>query len=360
MPNQGLPLPTFLNNGHYRVDRLLSVGGLSLIYHGMDTKLNRPVAIKELFPRGSERADGLSVVPSSSYGEAEWARARAEYLDEARMVASFDHPGVVDVYDYFEENNSAYMVMKFISGQTLEQHTVERGGRLPEAEAREFIRQVGEALQQLHSQEPPIYHRDLKPRNIMVTGQGRAVLIDFGATREYMTEVAGPEEALFTPGYAPPEQLALEQATRPHPTIDVFALGATMYYLLIGSDPYTNGFKPPNHVSESTRKATMHALQPDPAHRPQAVRAFLNELYELSGLAGLIDATPLWLRYLGGFLSAILIGVLTNWLSGGGIVALFNTIFAPAPPMPTIVPLPATPTAALLFAVTLARITIAA
>lgn len=327
MPVQSLPFPTPLNAGHYRVDRLLSIGGLSLIYHGMDIKLNRPVAIKELFPQGSGRS-GLDVVPSSSYNPDEWERAKGEYLSEAQTVANFDHPGVVDVYDYFEENGTAYMVMKFISGRTLEQYTVERGGKLAEVEAREFIREVGEALYQLHSQQPPIYHRDVKPGNIMVTGQGRAVLIDFGATREYMTEVVGPEEVLFTPGYAAPEQLDPDIAASPRPATDIFSLGATLYFLLSGSDPYSSHFKPPSHVSENTRNAMMHALNQRPDKRPANVRTFLNELYDLTGVAAIIAATPGWVRWLGGIIGAIILGVLTNWLSGGGIVQLFQGFFS--------------------------------
>lgn len=325
MPTVGLPLPTLLNAGHYRVDRLLSVGGLSLIYHGMDIKLNRPVAIKELFPFGSRR-EGLQVVPSPSYDVDEWQRARDEYVEEAQTVASFDHPGVVDVYDYFVENNTAYMVMKFISGETLEQYTVRRGGRLPEAEAKDFIRQVGEALQQLHGKQPPIYHRDIKPRNIMVTGQNRAVLIDFGGTREYMTEMVGFAETRFSPGYYAPEQLDLANPAPPRPSSDVFSLAATLYYLLTGSDPYAANFSPPKPASESTRKAVMHALRHDPDKRTATVRAFLNELYELSGIAGVVAAMPQWLRWLGGLIGAILLGVITNWLSGGILADAFNNL----------------------------------
>ena len=330
MPTQGLPLPTLLNNGQYRVDRQLAVGGLSLIYHGMDTKLNRPVAIKELFPHGSGR-DGTNVVPSPSYNVKEWAQAKTEYLNEARAVAGFDHPGVVDVYDYFEENNTAYMVMKFISGQTLEQYTIERGGRLPEEEAKRFIREVGEALQELHSQNPPIFHRDIKPRNIMVTGQGHAVLIDFGGTREFMTELAGREEVMFTPGYTAPEQLNPLLALNRRPTADVFALGATLYFLLNGSDPYSNHFRIPPQIGESTRKAVTHALNQDPDKRTPNVRTFLNELYDLIGIPGMVAATPGWVRWLGGLIGAIILGVLTNYISGGGIVALFSPSSTPTP-----------------------------
>ena len=138
----------------------------------------------------------------------------------------------MDVYGTFEENNTAYMVMELLRGKTLGQ-LVEERGPLPEAEAIGYIRRVGEALIVVH--EASLLHRDLKPDNIMLTGDGEVVLIDFGTARAFAAGKTGRMTTMVTPGYAPLEQYG--QSVRFGPFTDVYALAATLYHVLTGQMP---------------------------------------------------------------------------------------------------------------------------
>src|SRR5215213_9913139 len=226
-----LPPGTRLQGGVYTVGRVLGQGGFGITYLGGDIRARRPVAIKELFPYGSTRR-GTNVHPFGGMPASEYASARARFLDEARILARFDHPGIVDVYGTFEENDTAYMVMELLRGKTLGQ-LVEERGPLTEAEAIDYIRRVGEALAVVH--EASLLHRDLKPDNIMLTGDGEVVLIDFGTARAFAAGKTGRMTTMVTPGYAPVEQYS--QAVHFGPFTDVYALGATLYHMLTGQMP---------------------------------------------------------------------------------------------------------------------------
>jgi len=140
------------------------------------------------------------------------------------LLTSLNHPGIVKVYDYFEENNTAYMVMEFLRGRSLAKLVGKRGGALEEEEAVGYILKVCDALKVVH--KAGYLHRDIKPQNIIVCEDGRVVLIDFGAARAYMAGKTGRMTVILMPGYAPLEQY-VEQAKRGAYT-DIYALGATL------------------------------------------------------------------------------------------------------------------------------------
>jgi len=278
-----LPLGTKLFGGKYSVGKVLGQGGFGITYMGADTVLSRPVAIKELFPEGCQR-NGTTVQPTR-IPPSDFSSMKQRFLDEARLLASLNHPGIVKVYDFFEENNTAYMVMEYLRGKSLAKLVEERGGALSEQEAVGYILKVCEALDVVH--KAGYLHRDIKPENIIVCGDGRVVLVDFGAARSFMAGKTGRMTVILTPGFAPLEQYA-EQAKRGAYT-DIYALGATLYYLLTGQVPVSaadrfsgvelKGVREINgRVSRQVEEAVRKAMAMRVDERPQSVEEFVQLL----------------------------------------------------------------------------------
>jgi len=258
-------------HGRYTLAAPLGMGGFGVTYAGQDNVLGRKVAVKELFLAGGSRVAGAVVTPSG-YSAERWAGMIASFLQEARTLAHLDHPAIVTVYDHFDANNTAYMVMKFVEGQTLDAYVAAQGGSLGLAQTLDFTRQLAGALQLLHNSN--LLHRDIKPSNVIITPQGQAVLIDFGAAREFETNRSVRQTVFATLGFSPPEQL--QAFGRKGPASDIYALAATVYYLLCGEVP---GQQPTAAMLQSpVLPALLHALTYDPADRPQEVATFLVEM----------------------------------------------------------------------------------
>ena len=278
-----LPPGTKLQGGVYSVGRVLGQGGFGITYLGGDIRARRPVAIKEFFPYGSTRR-GPNVHPFGGLPASEYGTARGRFLDEARILARFDHPGIVDVYGTFEENNTAYMVMELLRGKSLGQ-LIEEQGPLAERDGIAYIRRVGQALAVVH--QANLLHRDLKPDNIMLTGDGEVVLIDFGTARAFAAGKTGRMTTMVTPGYAPLEQYG--QSVRFGPFTDVYALAATLYHVLTGQMPASAtdrasgvDLTPPRalnpSISQVTSDAILWAMSMRVDQRPQTVQEFLDGL----------------------------------------------------------------------------------
>ncbi|MEM4723487.1 MAG: serine/threonine-protein kinase [Candidatus Hadarchaeum sp.] len=278
-----LPLGTKLQNGRYTIGKVLGQGGFGITYLGGDTRLSRPVAIKEFFPEGCQR-NGTMVQPTR-ITPSDFTKMRERFLEEARLLARLNHPGIVKVYDFFEENNTGYMVMEYLKGKSLSKFVKKRGGRLSEQEAVGLILKVCEGLEVVHREG--YLHRDIKPENIFVCDDGRVVLIDFGAAREFVATRARKHTVILTSGFAPLEQYS-ERAKRGAYT-DIYALSATLYYLLTGEVPVDaaarmSGVKLKDvrelnsQVSDRVAKAVMSGLEMEVDKRPQSVREFVDIL----------------------------------------------------------------------------------
>jgi tetratricopeptide (TPR) repeat protein/tRNA A-37 threonylcarbamoyl transferase component Bud32 len=216
--------------GRYQLERRIGQGGMGAVYKATDSRFNgRSVAIKEM-----SRA-GLS---PTSVQEAEEAFER-----EARILADLQHPNLPRIYDYFTENERSYLVMDFIEGETLEAYVERASGKpLPLNEVLVWGEQLCAVLNYLHTHQPPIIFRDLKPSNVMISEKGEQTyvyLIDFGIARIFKPGQSHDTVALGSPGYAAPEQYGKAQST---PRSDIYSLGALLHCLLTGVDPSEQPF----------------------------------------------------------------------------------------------------------------------
>jgi serine/threonine protein kinase len=289
---QPLPNGSKLKQGRYIIQKFIGQGGFGITYEAQDTLLSRKVAIKEMAPFGSTTRVGLEIRIIAKHPTQEglskqlkdFQEGKSKFLNEAQTLAKFKHPSIVRVYDYFEENNTAYMVMEFVEGKTLSA-LVSQKGRLREEEALGYIFQLCEALEEIH--QGGYLHRDIKPENVIVTPDGKAVLVDFGIARQFAAAQRISMTIAYSDGYAPLEQYSSVAPFGP-PT-DIYALGATLYYLLTGTEPVSAPQRssgvvlpPPNSlnpsVSETVSDAVMKAMSMRIEDRPQTIKEFLNLL----------------------------------------------------------------------------------
>ena len=227
--------PGFVLGERYVIGKDLGFGGFGVTYKAWDRKLDSVVAIKEYYPSGIvNRTPGtgeLILFPGQKKKEFEFGLVR--FIEEARNMTKFNtHKNIVNVYEYLEENNTAYIVMEYLDGCTLEEYMKQHDGRVPMDYGLQIIEATARALQDVH--ESGIIHRDVSPDNIFLCNDGTVKLIDFGAARFSAVEEK-ERTIILKPGFAPPEQY--EQVSEQGPKTDIYALGATLYYVLTGVKP---------------------------------------------------------------------------------------------------------------------------
>ena len=281
-----LPVGTYLQGGRYEILRYISSGGFGCTYEARDTNFKskvKTVAIKEFFVKDFCNRDTVSnSIVVATLGKKELVeRLRNKFIEEAEALYDLQHPNIVRVTDKFEENNTAYYVMDYIDGKPLSA-LVDEKGRLSESETLGYINQVADALGYVHSHNR--LHLDVKPQNIMIDHEGKAVLIDFGVSKQY-DEVNGENTSTLlgsTPGYAPIEQSG-NGVVRFYPSADIYALGATLYKALTGVTPVAAHLRAsgeeldpmPADISPATCAAVEAAMKINKAHRPQSIAEFL-------------------------------------------------------------------------------------
>ena len=289
---QHLKPNTTLQGGKYRIERVLGQGGFGITYLAEQVSLSRKVAIKELFIGGEGQAindrRGNQVVVTNSANQASFNQQKEKFKKEALRLANLNHPNLVKVHEFFEENGTSYYVMDYIEGESL-RTKLNREGVLSENLVLKYLQQLLPALETAHKQS--IWHLDIKPENIMVDRYGHVYLIDFGASKhiEQNSTLTTSLALAYTRGYCPPEladltygsQNDLMQALKEiGPWTDIYALGATMYNLLTDSIPPSsnrlykdgrNAFTFPSKISSSTQDLIVWMMKPDKENRPQNV-----------------------------------------------------------------------------------------
>ena len=239
--------PETLLQGRYRIIRQLGQGGMGAVYEAVDERLDTTVALKEtLF------AD---------------ERLRKQFEREARLLARMHHPALPRVSDHFSENEGQFLVMQFIAGEDLGEMMKEKQGPFPVEQVMMWGDQLLDALDYLHTQEPQIVHRDIKPQNLKLTSRGQIILLDFGLAKGQTAGVSVVTTASifgYTPNYAPLEQI---QGLGTDPRSDIYALSATLYHLM-------TGVKPPDAL---TRAAALVNGEKDPLQPANEVNTSVNQ-----------------------------------------------------------------------------------
>lgn len=288
-PPSALPRGTRL--AEFELLRVLGVGGFGIVYLALDHALEREVAIKEYMPSSLVGRTGALQVSLLSESHAEsFSLGLRSFVNEARLLARFDHPSLVKVHRYWEANNTAYMAMPYYTGSNL--HAVRRRMDKPPNETwlRSILLPLLGALDRLHREG--VYHRDISPDNVILQPDGQPVLLDFGAARRVLSDKSMALTAILKPAYAPIEQYAEAGAVKQGAWTDLYSLGATLHFLLLGRAPApaTTRTVVDEMLPLASQQATLPAcstaflqcidwmLQPRPADRPQSVAAVLEAL----------------------------------------------------------------------------------
>ncbi len=269
--------------GQYIIEKPVGQGGFGITYIAKDHHSGETVALKEYFPETlATRGERATVRPLSFSREDNFEYGRELFLQEAKTLSKFiGNENIVRVYSYFEENNTAYFVMEYIDGISLSDYIKKNGGKITFEDAGHFLFPVMNALSVVHKKG--IIHRDISPENILITKQGQAKLIDFGAARYSLGDKSMSLDIILKCGFAPKEQYSGH--SRQGPFTDVYAMAATFYYAITGNKPQDSvdrleedllvkpsamGVK----ISPSVEKVLLHALEVLPNKRYQSMAEF--------------------------------------------------------------------------------------
>lgn len=275
---------TNLCDGKYTIEAKIGEGGFGITYKAIQNGLNRVVCIKEYFPAGKcTRATKKNTVFVQGTSEQVFEKYRQAFVREAKMLATLHHPNIVEVLDVFDENNTSYMVMTFVKGKSLQQ-IVETRGKLPYPETVNYIAQITNAVGYIHDHH--ILHRDIKPDNIMITADFKAILIDFGSAREFEQDKTQVHTSMLTHGFAPTEQYTAN--SRKGSYTDIYAIGATFYFVLTGQVPMesaarlTEQMPSPKdlvpEIPEEANRTILKAMQLKAENRHQTVHEFMDDI----------------------------------------------------------------------------------
>ena len=221
-------------SGQYVIERVLGQGGFGITYCARDHKTGDYVAIKEFFPGSMASRANTTVVPFSDERGEDYKYGKECFIEEAKTLAQFiGNDGIVRIYNYFEENGTAYFVMDYIEGTTFDEYIKQNGGKLSFDEAYKTLSPVLDALGIVHSRG--IIHRDVTPDNIFITNDGKVKLLDFGAARYSLGDRSQSLDVVLKHGFAPKEQYVRRGKQGPY--TDVYSLGATFYFALTGKRP---------------------------------------------------------------------------------------------------------------------------
>ena len=274
--------------GKYLIGNAIGEGGFGITYLGMDLNLEVRVAIKEYYPQGfavrDSRTNDSTVWSYSESTQTFFEEGREKFINEAKTIAKFrELPEIVGVTDFFRENQTAYIVMEYLDGQTLKQYLKANGGKIPAENVVRMMRPLIASLGKLHSQN--LIHRDISPDNIMLMKNGSIKILDFGGAREFASQDGRSMSVLVKHGYAPEEQY--RSRGDQGPWTDVYALCATMYRCITGEIPpnaldrlYQDELKPISSFGENCPKYIEKAITKGLNVRKDGRYQSMEELYE--------------------------------------------------------------------------------
>jgi len=286
----------------YLVGRPLGQGGFGITYIGWDAHLQRKIAIKEYFPQmlASRERGTHTVVPSTASTKDDFQYGLQTFVNEGRTLARFsDHPCIVSVFNLMEANQTAYLIMGYLEGETLAQSLARMGGRLPYDSAYQICMRVMDGLREVHGQG--LLHRDISPDNIYITRQGPVKILDFGAARQAVGERSQSLSVVLKEGYAPEEQY--RRSGKQGPWTDVYAMAATLYRSITGVTPPASierfhedtlvrpaalGIRIPARAED----ALMRAMAIRAADRLQSIESFQQALAGNGSVAAAAPANP--------------------------------------------------------------------
>ena len=284
-----LALPPGTRVLEFEIERVVGRGGFSIVYLAFDHSLHRRVALKEYLPQTLARRDSTqSVVPFSAKHRETFDAGLKSFLEEARLLARFDHPGLVKVFRFWPASGTAYMAMAYYEGPTLREAFV-RGGARPSTQVAEALAsRLVDAVDLLHRNE--CLHRDIAPDNVILQHNGNPVLLDFGAARRIIKERTQALTVILKTGYAPIEQYSVEGEMAQGPWTDIYSLAATLYAVVTGKGPpasvsraYSDPYVPfalaaPEGYPARFAEGIDRALSFLPEKRPQSMAEFREAL----------------------------------------------------------------------------------
>jgi serine/threonine protein kinase len=270
----------------FEIIGLVGEGGFGIVYRAFDHSLQRRIALKEYLPSSlAVRRDDMTVRVKCAEPFNVGLRS---FVNEARLLARFDHPALVKVFRFWEANGTAYMVMPLYEGVTLKQAIRRRTAPPDEAWLRALLVPLLEALEVVHGAS--CFHRDIAPDNILLLADDRPVLLDFGAARHVIGDMTHNLTVMLKPGYAPIEQYDESTHLRQGAWTDLYAVGAVVHYCITGKPPpaavgrtLKDIYRPLSEAAAGRYSARFlaaidHALAPMPDQRPQTIAAFRDEL----------------------------------------------------------------------------------
>ena len=304
-PNHSLTLEPGTRLGEFEVTKTIGEGGFGIVYLAWDHSLDRKVALKEYMPSSLAYRSGPTDIKARSERHQETFEAGLKsFINEAKLLAQFDHPSLLKVYRFWEANGTAYMVMPFLEGATVRDTIRAMPSPPGETWILGLLAPLFDALVMLHTAQ--IYHRDIAPDNVLLMADtGRPLLLDFGAARRVIGDMTQALTAILKPGYAPVEQYADMPGLKQGPWTDVYALAAVVHWIIMGKTPppsvgrlFDDPYVPlaqsaAGRYSDAFLRAIDHGLAVMPEKRTTSIEAMRQELFGGAGPASAAaPATP--------------------------------------------------------------------
>lgn len=284
------PLAAGARLQEFEISAVIGQGGFGIVYLARDLSLQRSVAIKEYMPAHlAGRAPEGTVRPLTRSQAEVFELGRRSFINEARMLARFKHPGLLEVLRFWEQNGTAYMAMPYYDGATLTQYLKRHPGVATEAWLKRTLKPLVDALGHMHDED--CFHRDVAPDNILILKDGSAVLLDLGAARRVIANDVQAMTVMLKPGYAPIEQYSDDPRFRQGPWTDIYAMAAVFFFAITGKPPPASASRVmrdsvsplasvrPTGYSEAFLRAIDQGLSLQPEDRPRSIAEFRELLY---------------------------------------------------------------------------------